>query len=152
MNLKAKQWGWLLYLLSIFILGHTAISLYSTFMPASHWITYYEVKPAKDEFEVNEKLRFISLIEAHRKCRLDFNDILYCRNIVNGKFERESEQPSQSLDSGPYLKQYRPWPYLPGVPYATTCYLVSNIVVNNNKSIKIVGPEFQIVGEEINDN
>ena len=129
MTLNEKALSVVAYFIAIVLVIFTGLYVYYRFMPIDHWITYHSVRPIKNEFDVNEKLRFISHTDLHKDSILTFNDIIYCLNDA-GKFERYDSQNTKRLHTevgDKRFDRYTIWPFSPGVAHDAICYLESNI-------------------------
>lgn len=99
------------------------------FAPFEHWMKYYSVDPIKPEFEVDQRLKFISHTDLNSSVVITFNDVLFCQDEV-GDYERYSSQRTERSHTKVGVDRYTVWPYSPGVAYPTTCCLESNITLH----------------------
>lgn len=146
--------------IGILILLYHAMYAFYSLVPTGHWFVYHSVVPVKKEFAINERLKFISHTDLKRPVHLTFNDILFCRDPQGGDFERYSQQNTARLHNLIGNNRYTVWPYSPGVPFETECYLESNIKVHLPMHIErtfrydgyLSGITFRIVDKEVTDD
>ena len=111
---------------SAFILTIVSYALWSFFIwaytktPDFHnegLVTYYDVRPEKLEYQVGDKIYFISTLTVKEGVKeLWFNDRIYCTNAgdeVNSKYEYYSSAKDTSSDVT--VKEYKrvKWPFKP---------------------------------------
>lgn len=116
-----------LWLLTVTIVTYMIAVAFFMLMPTTYWFEYHSVAPVKQEYKVDETLKFVSHLSIYHPSRFRFNDILLRK--VGKELERYSQmQTSRDLVYKEEDK-YSRWPYVPGPSDPGTYCLDSNIVL-----------------------
>ena len=150
MSIQQKLWVALSWFVMLFAIALIANYTYFSIMPFSHWIRYDSVDPAKNTFKVGEQLEFISTTLTQRRCNLEFNDILYCRNGLPNSFKFYADYNSSHDNCKPSKERKQTtWKYGHAVAEPNTCYLESNITLKLpwgiNKTYSYKGKAFTVI-------
>jgi len=119
-----------------------------TYTPTDYYFVYEDVSPARDVFEIGDKLVFASTSEIIHETRLIWNDTLFC-DLHDGVGMRHFSFKNTDRELVPVrAMSTKLWQYngdVPDVP--STCYLESVITAKlqySNKIQKIIGLPFEI--------
>jgi hypothetical protein len=99
------------------------------YMPLTHWFKYHDLYPLQQEFERDERIKFVSVADIYKPVHMEWTDILRC-DYGKG-FEYSSVYVSSAVYTEPKERQNEPaWVYN-GHPVErpTTCYLDSSACI-----------------------
>ena len=122
-----------------------------TFMPASYWVEYRGVSPAKVVVSHDEPLIMRSYVRYHRRTDMCFSDVLYCDTGEGFTYIDDQTPELLSKEKSDHWQEGKAWQYngmRPGK--SAVCYMrsVAKICLpyTSDKAIVVQSDRFKLLG------